>query len=135
MAKRKSAPPTPPNDSVVEQKVVQFAEQMGRILGTVRAKTGGLTDLQTLSTQLATIRDAAADLLTHIGEGIGMTETSATAVGSAAAAKRPRRSRGAVDAPGKRHRKPAPSVRGAKHSDTRIAKTKLAKMGRPPRRG
>lgn len=120
----------PANDSLVEQRVVQFAEQMGRVIGTVRAEADGLVDVQALSSQIATIRDAAADLLTHIGRrGAG-----AFAAAPAAPAKT-RRSRGAVDAPGKRHRKPAPSVRGAKHSDTRIAKARLSKVGRPPRRG
>ena len=133
MAKRKSTPaasPAPQNESIVEQRVVQFAEQMGRILGTVRAEAEGLVDVQALSSQLASIRDAAADLLTHIG---GDAAGAPPAVPAAPAKTRP--SRGAVDAPGKRHRKPAPSVRGAKHSDTRIAKSRLSKLGRPPRRG
>ena len=38
--------------------------------------------------------------------------------------------RGAVDAPGKRHRKPVPNPVGVKASDTRIAKMKLAKETR-----
>jgi hypothetical protein len=133
MAKRKSTPAAssaPPNDSIVEQRVVQFAEQMGRILGTVRAQAEGLVDVQTLSSQISSIRDAAADLLTHIGR-----EDSGTAAATPVAPPQTRRSRGPVDAPGKRHRKAAPSVRGAKHSDTRIAKGRLAKLGRSPRRG
>jgi len=136
MAKRKSTPaasPAPQNESIVEQRVVQFAEQMGRILGTVRAEAEGLVDVQALSSQLASIRDAAADLLTHIGGGEAGAPAAVAAVPAAPA--KTRRSRGAVDAPGKRHRKPAPSVRGAKHSDTRIAKSRLSKLGRPPRRG
>jgi len=139
MAKRKSTPaasPAPQNESIVEQRVVQFAEQMGRILGTVRAEAEGLVDVQALSSQLASIRDAAADLLTHIGGGEAGAPAAVAAVPAVPAAPaKTRRSRGAVDAPGKRHRKPAPSVRGAKHSDTRIAKSRLSKLGRPPRRG
>jgi hypothetical protein len=130
MAKRRSTPTVAPNDSLVEQKVVQFAEQMGRVLGTVRATADGLLDRQALSAQISSIRDAAADLLTHVG---GVTAPASATPAKTAATTR--RSRGAVDAPGKRHRKPAPSTRGAKHSDTRIAKAKLAKTGRPPRRG
>jgi len=130
MANRKSTPPTTPTDSLVEQKIVQFAEQMGRIVGTMRAKTDGLVDLQTLGEQLSSIRDGAADLLAHIGQG-----ASEAAAAAPVAKTRPRRARASVDAPGKRHRKPAPSVRGVKHSDTRIAKAQLAKTRRPPRRG
>jgi type IV secretory pathway TrbL component len=130
MAKRTSAPVAPSDDSLVEQKVVQFAEQVGRVVGTIRATADGLIDRRALSAQMSAIRDAAADLLQHVGKGAPRADASAA--GSAAA---PRRSRGDVDAPGKRHRKPAPSRRGTKHSDTRIAKVKLAKTGRPPRRG
>ena len=42
---------------------------------------------------------------------------------------------GKVDAPGKRHRKPPKSTRGAKHSDTRIAKMKLVNEARHRPRG
>jgi hypothetical protein len=116
---------------MVEQKVVQFAEQLGRMIGTVRAKADGLLDRQALDTEITAIRDAASRLLEQV-KGSGGAVTRAK---SAAPVSTTRRSRGAVDAPGKRHRKPAPSTRGAKHSDTRIAKVKLSKEGRQPRRG
>jgi hypothetical protein len=46
------------------------------------------------------------------------------------------RSGGVVDAPGKAHRKPAPSARGAKHSDQMIPNAAVEKvMRRPQRRG
>jgi hypothetical protein len=120
----------PADDRLVEQKIVQFAEQVGRVVGTVRATADGLIDRRALNAQISTIRDAAADLLKHVGKGTTPRAAAPSGTGSTV-----RRSRGAVDAPGKRHRKPAPSRRGAKHSDTRIAKVKLAKTGRPPRRG
>jgi hypothetical protein len=41
-----------------------------------------------------------------------------------------RRSGGTVDAPGKQHRKPPPSIHGAKHSDEAIAKSKTAEEKR-----
>jgi hypothetical protein len=48
----------------------------------------------------------------------------------------PGRSGGTVDAPGKTHRKPAASARGAKHSDQTVAKIKGAQtMRRGNRRG
>jgi hypothetical protein len=129
--KRTTAPATPAasptSDSAVEQKVVQLAEQLGRVIGTVQAKTDGWLDRKTLTTQIAGIRDAAADLLEHVAGG----SSGETPVSSAPA----RRSRGAVDAPGKKHRKPAPSVRGAKHSDERVAKLRLANANRTRRSG
>jgi hypothetical protein len=135
MAKRKSTSTknitgsTTATPDRVERNVVRLAEQLGRLIGTVQARTDGLLDRDALSAELAAIRDAAASLVT---QARGRRQpVSATAPAQAAP---PRRSRGAVDAPGKRHRKPAPSTRGAKHSDTRIAKMKLAKEGRPPRR-
>jgi hypothetical protein len=90
---------------VVEQKVVALAEQLGGFLGTVRAKADGWLDREALRKQVARIRDGAADLLDHVDR--------ASAVAPKAAAKRAvtstvRTSRGAVDAPGKRHRKPPP---------------------------
>jgi hypothetical protein len=135
MAKRKSTStknitgPTAPTRDRIERNVVRLAEQLGRLIGTVQARADGLIDRDALSADLAAIRDAAANLATQARGG--RQRASAT---TAAAAAPPRRSRGAVDAPGKRHRKPLPSTRGAKHSDTRIAKVKLAKEGRPPRR-
>jgi hypothetical protein len=122
-----TSPASPTSDQAVEQKVVQLAEQLGRVIGTVRAKADGWLDRKTLTTQIAGIRDAAADLLKQVaGDSSGETPASGAAT---------RRSRGAVDAPGKKHRKPAPSVRGAKHSDERIAKLRLANANRTRRSG
>ena len=134
-ARPASAPPasaaSPTSDSAVEQKVVQFAEQLGRIIGTVQAKTDGWLDRKTLTAQISSIRDSAADLLEHVA---GMSEGSSTGASSQASSAATR-SRGPVDAPGKKHRKPAPSVRGAKHSDERIAKLRLAEANRHRRSG
>src|ERR1700680_4110390 len=52
-----------------EQRVVAFAEQLGRIVGTVQAKADGWLDRQTLNDELTRIRDGAADLLNHVGSG------------------------------------------------------------------
>lgn len=134
MAKKETATPaSQPSDKAVEQKVVQFAEQLGRIIGTVQAKADGWLDRRTLSAQISAIRDAAADLLEHVA-GEDPNLSSARQSTSAPGADT-RRSRGVVDAPGKKHRKPAPSARGAKHSDERIAKLRLASANRQRRSG
>jgi hypothetical protein len=65
------------------------------------------------------------------------TATAENAVGAKQAkAPDPKgRSGGFVDAPGKKHRKPAPSVKGAKHSDERVAKMRTVNARRQQRSG
>ena len=53
----------------IEQRVVAFAEHLGRIAGTVQARAEGWMDRETLSRQLATVRDAAAELLEQLAGG------------------------------------------------------------------
>ena len=124
---------TTSNDNNVEQRVVAFAEQVGRVVGTVQAKTEGWLDRQKLTEQITHVRDSAADLLKHLSRGNG--EGPKPAAKRAKAADPNGRSGGTVDAPGKRHRKPAPSVKGAKHSDTRIAKMRSVNENRTRNRG
>ena len=92
-------------NGAIEQRVVAVAEQIGRIVGTVQARTEGWLSRKE--------SDSAA---------AKPTRTTAMA-----------RSGGVVDAPGKRHRRPMPSQQGVKHSDTRIAKVKTSNESR--RRG
>jgi hypothetical protein len=80
---------------------VAAAEQIGRIVGTVQAKTEGW---------------------------LGRTGSSAEK--QARTSPRPPRSGGVVDAPGKQHRRPMPSQSGVKHSDARIAKMKASNRSR-----
>src|SRR5437763_7431207 len=104
---------TAPSDPL-EQRVLAFAEQLGRIAGTVQARAEGWMDRDTLNTQIASVRDGAAQLLKQLADGVAKgykTRPAATA-----AARRPPgkgRSGGVVDAPGKKHRKPLPSDPGA----------------------
>jgi len=124
-------------DKTVEQRVVAFAEQLGRLVGTVESKTEGWLDQKALNTQLTQIRDGATELLNHLGEAL-----KAGRAATAPKKKQPEpttsrgRSGGTVDAPRKTHRKPAESTRGAKHSNQMISKVGAAKtMRRPQRRG
>jgi hypothetical protein len=90
----------------LEARVVAFAEQLGRIVGTVQAKTEGWLDPQALKKQIVSVRDGAADLLAQLGG-----ESAKTPANQPAASPRRAqgRSGGVVDAPGKKHRKPTPS--------------------------
>ena len=104
-AKVRSAASSKP---AMERRVVALAEQVGRIVGTVQAKTEGWLD------RSGARRVKAADATSGDSPRSG-------------------RSGGVVDAPGKKHRQPMPSRRGTTHSDTRIAKLKIANESR--RRG
>jgi hypothetical protein len=139
----------PSATGTVEQRVVAFAEQLGRIVGSVQGKAEGWLDNPTLHDQLTRIRDGAADLLDHLGsETTSVTGTAAqkqtarhprerstTATTAGRATVATGRSGGKVDAPGKSHRKPSPSTRGIKHSDEMIPKLKAAEITRHRRRG
>lgn len=90
---------------LIEQKVVAFAEQLGSLIGTVQTKAEGWLDRKALSKEVGRIRDSAADLLDQVNrEGTLQRKTGAKQTATSAR----RLSRGPVDAPGKRHRKPLP---------------------------
>jgi hypothetical protein len=91
----------------MEQKVVAFAEQLGVLVGTVQARAEGWLDRQALRREIVRIRDGAASLLSDVNQP-GEPAPKPRARKPAAA---PRRSRGLVDAPGKRHRTPQPPER------------------------
>ena len=109
----------------MEQQVVAFAEQLGRMVGTIQAKAEGWMDRKTLNKQLASVRDGATHLLEQLAGGA----TAATKRKPAAAAARggnKGRSGGVVDAPGKTHRKQAPSDQGANIAHNQAAKMRAA---------
>jgi hypothetical protein len=116
---------TPTVDGL-EERVLAFAEQLGRIAGTVQAKTAGWMDGDTLKKELARVRDGAADLLQRLAaDAPAVAETRPTAE---APIRRSRgRSGGIVDAPGKKHRPPMPTDPGANRADSQAAKMRAAK--------
>ena len=130
--------PTPssgaPTADVLEQRVLAFAEQLGRIAGTVQAKTAGWMDGDALKKELARVRDGAADLLQQLTPDA--TAVAAKRPTESAAPRRSRaRSGGIVDAPGKTHRPPMPTDPGANRADSQAAKMRAAKtMVKTPRR-
>jgi hypothetical protein len=108
----------------MEQRLMAFAEQLGRMVGSIQAKADGWMDRETLNTQLTSVRDGAAHLLEQLTRGA----TTATGKPAAAAARgrNKGRSGGVVDAPGKRHRKQAPTDPGARISNSQAAKMRTA---------
>lgn len=117
-AKNQAADGHMTNESV-EPMVIALAEQLGTFLGRVQAKADGWLENETLRAQVSQIRDGAAELLDHVNRASVTARKSVAKMlpaakfapapaEKAAAAPLIRASRGAVDAPGKRHRKPPP---------------------------
>ena len=109
----------------MEQRVIAFAEQLGRIAGTVQAKAEGWMDRETLTEQIGRVRDGAAGLLKQLSESA--TKVSKNKLVAAARKGNKGRSGGRVDAPGKKHRKPMPSDPGARIAKSQAAKIRTAK--------
>jgi hypothetical protein len=120
------ASPGAPRADGLEQRLLAFAEQLGRIAGTVQAKTAGWMDGDALKKDLARVRDGAADLLQQL-----TADAPPVAVRTPPPDSAPKRSRGrsggVVDAPGKKHRPPLPSDPGANRADSQAAKMRAAK--------
>ena len=105
-------------DDAVQQAMTAFAEQLGWFLGTVRSKADGLLENKQLVKQVSRIRDGATDLLSRVRQAGDVAKEAAAKAAKAPAkpaakpaatrAAKTTRSGGAVDAPGKRHRKPPP---------------------------
>ena len=116
----------------IEQRLVAFAEQLGRMVGTIQARAEGWMDRETLNQQIASVRDGAANLLEQLADATKATKTSATV---AARGGNKGRSGGTVDAPGKRHRKPTPNDSDANVVRSQANKLRTAKtMEKTPRR-
>ena len=133
--------PTTSAADAIEQRVVALAEQLGRLVGSVQARTDGMLDRQAMNEQLTRIRDGATGLLGQLGVPALAPRRRApkrkAKAKSAAAGKTGSRGRsgGKVDAPGKAHRKAPPRTRSVKHSDQTISKTKAARQTRRAPRG
>jgi hypothetical protein len=110
----------------MEQRVLAFAEQLGRIAGTFQAKAEGWLDGDALTRQVASVRDSAAELLEQLAGGArkGAKRNPAAA---AKLAKTKGRSGGVVDAPGKKHRKPMRDDPGANLTGSQAAKMRMAR--------
>jgi hypothetical protein len=110
----------------MEQRVVAFAEQLGRIAGTFQAKAEGWLDREALTKQIASVRDSAAALLEQLADG-ATTSPKRNPVAAAALDTTKGRSGGVVDAPGKKHRKPMRTDPGANMADSQAAKMRMAR--------
>ena len=78
----------------MEQRVIAFAERVGRMVGTIQAKADGWMDRETLNKQIASVRDDATKLLEQLAGGAKKATNRAKAAAAEArqAGKTPRRS-------------------------------------------
>jgi hypothetical protein len=130
--------PTTSAADAIEQRVVALAEQLGRLVGSVQARTDGMFDRQAMNDQLTRIRDGANGLLGQLGVPMAARRRAPkrkAKAKSAAAGKTSTRSGGKVGAPGTAHRKAPPRTRSVKHSDQTISKSKAARQTRRAPRG
>jgi hypothetical protein len=113
----------------IEQRLTAFAEQLGRMVGTIQAKAEGWLEREHLNQQIASVRDGAAHLLEQIAEVTKATKTPVAVTPAAVAPRRGStgRSGGAVDAPGKRHRKPRRDDPSANTARSQADKLRTAK--------
>lgn len=110
----------------LEQRVVAFAEELGRIAGTFHARAEGWMDREALTKQIASVRDGAAELLEQLAGGATKPSTRVPAA-AAPHGNTKGRSGGVVDAPGKKHRKAMPADPGAYQAASQAAKMRAAR--------
>ena len=140
--------------SDLSQQAIALAEQLGRIAGTIEGTAEAWLTRQKLTDQLTRVRDGATQMLDTLTNGaekgraaVRRTASDAiTAVGIGRAAKKNKKktvkgagqaaARGAdpAHAPGKKRRKPGPTMVGLKKSDERIPKMRTAAAARQRRK-
>ena len=126
-----AAPEPAAGSDAMEQRVLAFAEQLGRIAGTVQAKAEGWMDRDALNEQISAVRDGASDLLEQLKATASNVANSVrphqTAAKSTGLVKGRGRSGGVVDAPGKKHRKPMPKDIRSIAADARMSTMRAGK--------
>jgi hypothetical protein len=137
----------------LNSQAIALAEQLGRIAGTLEGTAEAWLNRAAVTEQLTKVRDGATQLLNSLSSGAtsgaatvrrvaqqstGTAQKSKPGKGSTASSRPLRKTvRAAADpahAAGKKHRKPAQSVKGAKHSNSMIPKAKTAAAARRRRK-
>lgn len=121
-----------------------LAEQLGRIAGTIEGTAESWLNQQKLADQLTRVRDGATQMLEGLTAGAERGRKAATTVvrkvrGGTAKTVKPApaaatRQADPSRAPGKRRRKPGPTIHGVKKSDLRIPKLRTAEANRQRRK-
>lgn len=121
----------------LERQVLAFAEQLGYVAGSIESRAEGWMDREKLSRQVTGVRDGAKKLLDKLASGVASRVRRTPAAKGKVARSR---SGGTVDAPGKKHRKPAPAgppAAAARTRNTRVsgAVPRARAAGHRPRQG
>jgi hypothetical protein len=112
----------------MERQVLAFAQQLGRMAGTLQARTEGWIDRRTLNEQIVKVRDGAALLLDQLAAATKPSKKPSRKKPAAAARGASKgRSGGMVDAPGKKHRPRTPNDPAANLAGSQAAKLRTAK--------
>jgi len=114
------------------EQAIALAEQLGRIAGTMEGTAESWMNKQTLTEQLTRVRDSAAQMLEGLTGGMKKKRKAAKNTKPARAASA--RPADPAHAPGKRRRKPGPTMKGVKKSDERIPKMRTAAAARQRRK-
>ena len=118
------------NASDLGEQAIALAEQLGRIAGTIEGTAESWLDTQKLTAQLTRVRDGASQMLESL---TGQLATRRKASKPKQATPK-MQAADPAPAPGKKRRKPAPTLRGVKKSDERIPKMRLAETARQRRK-
>jgi hypothetical protein len=123
------------NASDLGEQAIALAEQLGRITGTIQGTAESLMDRRKLADQLTRVRDAASQMLEGLnGAAAKRRKAPKAKKAKGASAETTRQAADPAHAPGKRRRKPAPTMRGVKKSDERIPKSRTAEAVRQRRK-
>ncbi len=116
------------NASDLGEQAIALAEQLGRIAGTIEGTAESWMNRQKLADQLTRVRDGATQMLEGLTARADEVEEAATQRRARKPLRRAASARQAdpSHAPGKRRRKPAPTMKGVKKSDERIPKMRTA---------
>src|SRR5688572_19834090 len=123
------------NASELGEQAMALAEQLGRIAGTIEGTAESWMNQRKLADQLTRVRDSATRMLEGLSSAAAKGRKGAKA--KKAKGARAATTRQAADpsrAPGKRRRKPAPTLHGVKKSDERIPKLRTAEAVRQRRK-
>lgn len=122
------------NASDFGEQASALAEQLGRIAGTIEGTAESWIQRRKLTDQLTRVRDSATRMLAGLNGAAAKERKASKAKKAKGASTATRQAADPARAPGKRRRKPAPTMRGVKKSDERIPKLRTAAVVRQRRK-
>ena len=124
----------PKNTPDLGEQAIALAEQFGRVAGTIQGTAEAWVQRQQLTDQLTRVRDGATGMLKTLKAKAPKGRFASKRKPAKAASASRTRKADPAHAPGKRHRKPAPTKRGVKKSNQAIPKMRTAAAARQRRK-